>query len=126
MTNIIDRLALALAETGEHEYVSHYKDDVHPSIVIDGRWEASELEPALTEHLSPLSSIITVHEPGTLFFREAWADGENSEGIKFEFSRTVGAGSLVLQFGDFGTGYVASIKVTDLVSAWLREAGLKP
>lgn len=60
-------------------------------------------------------------EKGALFFREAWVDGETDEGVPFEFTRTVGAGALVLQVGEGEDRITETVKITTLVTAWVKS-----
>lgn len=80
-----------------------------------------------------LESLLTSHEPTALFFREAWASGTTESGVEFSMDRTVGGHALVFEAGKIGgeSGplggrIVETIKISDLLSAWLRLKGIEP
>lgn len=60
-------------------------------------------------------------DKGALFFREAWADGVTDDGVPFEFTRTVGAGALVLQVGEGEDRIVETVRIPALVTAWVKS-----
>lgn len=63
---------------------------------------------------------VEVHEPGALFFREQWVNGE-ADGRTFSMDRTIGGQGLILDVAE-GEGQprrVESIRIEDLVRVWL-------